>query len=335
MRILLIGGTRFLGRHVVARALEIGHEVTLFHRGRTHPELFPACERVIGDREKDLTLLDGRTWDAVVDTCGFAPRVVGETVRQLAGRIGHYTFISSISVYADPVPSGADESAPLATLADDAGEVVTGASYGGLKALCERAAEAELPWRVLSVRAGLLAGPWDYTDRFGYWVRRYGEGGEMLVPDAGPQPLQLIDARDAAQWIVEMAEAGVNGVFNVTGPSEPLTLGACLDRMGAAVGSTARRVPVGAEFLAAREVQPWSELPLWVPEVTGFLSVNIARAIERGLRFRPLEDTVRDTWDWLLRQGGVPATASALATPPPASLSRERERELLEAWARR
>ncbi len=336
MKLLVLGGTRFLGRHVVAAALARGDQVTIFHRGRTEPALFPECEHVLGDRDTDLARLDGRSWDAVVDTCGFVPRVVDLAVRTLGPRIGHYVFVSSISVYRDPVPVGADETAPLASLDDPATEEVTGATYGALKAACERAAEAALPGRVTSVRAGLLVGPWDYTDRFPYWVRRLVEGGDVLVPDAASQPLQLIDARDLADWILGAIERRASGPFNLTGPAEPLTFGGCLDTIQRALASSARRIPVPAAFLGEQKVAPWSELPLWVPEVDGFLSVSLARARAAGLAFRPLEATVRDTWDWI-RQTGGPAGAGStiLASPPPASLTREREQDLLAAWAAR
>jgi 2'-hydroxyisoflavone reductase len=335
MRLLLIGGTRFLGRHVVADALERGHRVTLFHRGKTRPGLFPECERILGDREHDLAALGGREWDAVVDTCGFVPRVVGETARRLAGRTGHYTFISSISVYADPVPAGADETAPLATVADPAAEAITGATYGGLKVLSERAADEALPGKVLHVRAGLLVGPWDYTDRFSYWVRRFAEPGSALVPDAPAQLLQWIDARDAAAWIVRCAEAGTVGTFNVTGPREPATLGGVLAEMRSVLGSRTIPVPVAPGFLTEHGVQPWMEMPLWVPDVDGFLSINIRRALDQRLELRPLADTVRDTHDWLEGEGKDAKPSTMLASPPPASLSRERERELLEKWKSR
>ena len=337
MKVLVLGGTRFLGRHVVAAALARGDQVTIFHRGRTEPALFPECEHVLGDREADLARLDGRSWDAVVDTCGFVPRVVELAVRSLGPRIGQYVFVSSISVYANPVAPGADETAPLATLEDPATEEVTGATYGGLKAACERAAEAALPGRVTSVRAGLLVGPWDYTDRFPYWVRRLVEGGDVLVPDAASQPLQVIDARDAAAWILEAIERRATGPYNLTGPAEPLTFGGCLDAIQRALASSARRIPVPEAFLAEQKVTPWSEMPLWAPEVDGFLSVSLARALAAGLTFRPLEATVRDTWDWIRQTGGPFGTQAStiLASPPPSSLAREREQDLLAAWSAR
>jgi len=335
MKLLLIGGTRFLGRHVVAGALERGHQVTLFHRGRTRPGLFPECERILGDRERDLDLLENRTWDAVIDTCGFVPRVVGETTRRLAGRIGHYTFVSSISVYADPVEPGADEGAPLARLEDPATETVTGATYGGLKVLCEEAAEAGLPGRVLQVRAGLLVGPWDYTDRFRYWVKRFAEGGEVLIPDAPAQPLQWIDARDAAEWMVARAEAGTTGVFNLTGPREPATLGETLNGIAAALGASPARVAVAPGFLSERGVQSWMELPLWADGAEGFLSISIARALAQGLALRPLAATVGDVLGAIPEEQAAAGSASTSDLAPPISLSRGRERELLAAWAAR
>ncbi len=333
MKLLVLGGTRFLGRHVVECAVARGHEVTLFHRGRTRPELFPECERVLGDRETGLAALGGRTWDAVVDTCGFVPRIVSASARALAGRVGCYAFVSSLSAYAEPVAPGSAEDAPLARLEDPAVETVSGATYGGLKAACERAVEEALPGRALHVRAGLLVGPWDYTERFGYWVSRLAEGGEALVPDAPDQPLQLLDARDAAAWIVGRCESGGAGAFNVTGPLEPLTLGGFFDAAAEVLGVRPRRVAVAPEFLAARGVQPWSELPLWAPGGDGFLSVSIRKAAATGLATRPLAETVRDTHAWLAAGGASFPGASPVA--PPAALTRERERELLEAWRTR
>ncbi len=334
MKLLVIGGTRFLGRHVAAQALARGDSVTLFHRGRTAPGIFPEAEHLHGDRDHDLAVLDGRSWDAVVDTCGFIPRVVAAGARRLAPRIGRYVFVSSISVYRNPVAAGADESAPIQVLEDPGVEQVTGETYGGLKFLCEEAAERALPGRVVSARAGLLVGPADYTDRFPYWVKRLADGGDALVPDAADQPLQLIDARDAAEWILGAIDREASGPFNLTGPAEPLTFGRCLDAIQSALGSTAKRIAVPPEFLVEQKVTPWSEMPLWVPEIDGFLSVSIARALANGLRFRPLATTVRDTLDWMRETGG-PSTESSsiLASPPPVSLSRAREQELLSAWS--
>ena len=182
MNLLILGGTVFLGRHLVEAALARGHAVTLFNRGQHNPDLFPEVERLRGDRDGDLQALEGRRWDAVVDTCGYVPRVVRASAEMLAPNVDHYTFISSISVYADTSKPGIDEQAPVGTLDDPTTEEVTGESYGPLKALCEQAAEAAMPGRVLNIRPGLIVGPHDPTDRFTYWVRRVAEGGEVLAP---------------------------------------------------------------------------------------------------------------------------------------------------------
>jgi 2'-hydroxyisoflavone reductase len=334
--ILIFGGTRFLGRALVEAAIEHGHRVTLFHRGRTGARLFPDLEHVLGDRDGGLDRLDGRRWDAVFDTCGFVPRVVGDAVRRLADRAGHWTFVSTISVYAEPIAHRSDESAALATIADESAEAVTGESYGPLKALCERATLAAFPGRALIARAGLLIGPHDYTDRFPYWVTRIARGGDVLVPGALDQPLQLIDARDAASWLLRMAESRSAGTFNLTGPETPHTLGRLLEACRTVLASDARFVPVACDFLLEQGVVPWSELPLWTPENHGLMDVQVAAARARGLEFRPLADTIRDTLAWR-RDGGEPppATSTIAVSPGAASLTAERERELLAAWAAR
>jgi 2'-hydroxyisoflavone reductase len=334
--ILVLGGTRYLGRALAEAALERGDRVTLFHRGQTGAGLLPQAEHVLGDRERDLDRLAGRRWDAVFDTCGFVPRVVDASARSLAGRVGHYTFVSSISVYAEPSHPRADESAALATLADDTTEAVTGETYGALKALCERAAEVAMPGRVLNARAGLLVGPNDYTDRFPYWVARVERGGDVLAPDAWDQPLQLIDVRDAAAWLLDAASRSVSGPFNLTGPAAPFTFGGFLERANQALGGAARFVRVEESFLTEQGVQPWSEMPLWVPGGASFLDVSLARAVSQGLAWRPLEETLRDTLAWWKTLPASRTVASSiLASPPPASMSAERERALLEQWRNR
>ncbi len=334
MKILIIGGTRFLGRALVEAALDRGDRVTLFHRGSTGAELFPGVERIFGERDRDLDRLGGRTWDAVFDTCGFVPRIVSASARALSGRAGHYTFVSSISVYAEPMAAGSDESARVGTISDPAVEEITGVTYGPLKALCEAAAETALPGRVLHVRAGLLVGPNDYTDRFPYWVRRIRRGGETLIPDAPAQPIQFIDARDAAAWLLRMAERGTCGTFNTTGPRERITLGDFFAEANRVLGGRAAFVPVAPEFLIERGVTPWSEVPLWIPSDAGSMDVSIARALEKGLAPRSLGDTIRDTLAWLEATGGPAPGGTVLASPVMASLCAEREVELLEAWKR-
>lgn len=328
MRILVLGGTLFLGRHLVEAALARGDEVTLFNRGRTNPELFPQVESLRGDRDGDLAALRGRSWDAVIDPSARVPRWVRMTGELLADAVEHYVFISSGSVYADTSRPGVDESAPVHTIADETVEEITDPeTYGALKVLCERAAEELMPGRVLSVRAGLIVGPYDPTGRFTYWVHRIGLGGDVLAPEPREQPVQLIHARDLADWILDMAEGRRAGVFNVTGPSEPLTSEELLDACVDATSSDARLVWVGEGFLVDRGVQPWSELPLWLapsrnPGDAGFLGMDVSRALAAGLRFRPLGETIRDTL-----AGAEPTTEAGLAP--------ERESELLEAWKAR
>ena len=327
MRILVLGGTRFLGRAFVEAARERGHALTLFNRGRTNPELHAGVERLTGDRDGGLSALAGRTWDAVMDPSGFFPRVVGASARALAESAGRYLFVSSISVYAEPFARGGDESAPLARLADPAVEDIGGGNYGGLKALCEERVRDAFGERALVVRPGLIVGPHDTTDRFPYWPRRLARGGEVLAPGSPGAPTQFIDARDLAAWMLALLERGVAGTFNATGPATPLTLGECLERIRGAVGAGARLTWVSEEFLKAQGVEPWMEMPLWVHEADqGFETTSIARALAQGLAFRPLEESARDTLAW-------ERSLARDTRPPSPALTAGREAELLAAWA--
>jgi 2'-hydroxyisoflavone reductase len=322
-----------VGRHVVEAALRRGHEVTLFNRGRTGPELVPGVERLRGDRGGDLRALSGRRFEAVVDTSGYLPRQVQATAAALADSVDLYTFVSSCSVYADPSRPGLDETAPVVELSEPGSEDVT-RHYGALKALCERAAESLLPGRVLSVRAGLIGGPHDPTNRFTYWVTRLARGGEVVAPAPRDQPVQFIDARDLAGWLLDMTEEGRAGVFNAVGPAQPLSLEGLLEALRRAVGGEPRLEWVDEGFLIDAGVEPWSELPLWLapganPEYAGFLSVDISRALGAGLSLRSLEETVRDTLAWAKRDGGTRETFSG---HPPAGLEPTREQELLARW---
>lgn len=329
MKLLVLGGTKFLGRHFVAAALARGHAVTLFHRGRTNPDLFPEAEHVLGDRDGGLGALAGRTWDAVLDPSGYVPRVVRASAAALAGRTGRYAFVSSISAYAAPLAPGADESAPLATLADPAVEEITGETYGGLKAACEREVARAFGEQALVVRPGLIVGPHDSTDRFPYWPRRLARGGEVLAPGRREQPVQVIDGRDLAEWLLAMLEQDRGGTYNAAGPAAPVTLGTLLEQLALAVGSTGSLTWVDEAFLLARGVQPWTELPLWLPaDEAGLDEVSVQRAIAAGLTFRPLAVTARDTLDWDLARPDEARANSPVLTPA-------REAELLAAWRAR
>ncbi|HYN87230.1 MAG TPA: SDR family oxidoreductase [Ardenticatenaceae bacterium] len=335
MKLLVLGGTLFLGRHVVEAALDRGHEVTLFNRGQTNPGLFPEVEKLQGDRNRRLEALEGRRWDAVIDPSGYVPRLVRMSAELLKDAVEHYAFVSTIGVYADFKQQGIDEEAPTQELDDPATEEVTGDSYGGLKVLCERAVEEVMPGRALIVRAGLLVGPHDPTDRFTYWPRRVARGGEVLAPGRPDQQVQFIHARDAADWMVRMAEERKGGTYNVTGPAERLTMGEVLETCREVTGSDARLTWVSEEFLLANEVTPWSELPLWLPpHWAGMQGTNVSRVLEAGLTFRPLAETIRDTLAWDAARPGAEETGARLASGAGtrAGLDPDREAELLRKW---
>ncbi len=338
MRVLVLGGTIFVGRHVVETALARGDDVTIFHRGRHAAAVHPDVERLVGDRDGDLSAFAGREWDAVVDTSGYFPRHVRASAEALAGRVGHYAFVSTGSVYADHSRGRTMEEAPVHEVPEGAPEELsTPELYGGFKALAERAAEAALPGRVLNVRAGIVAGPYDPTNRFTYWVTRLARGGETLAPEPRTQPVQLVDARDLAAWILACAERGVTGTFNAAGPAEPLTLGGLLGRVCAAVGGRAELVWAGERFLVDAGVEPFTDLPFWLaptvdPDWAGFLALDASRALAGGLTFRPLEQTARDTLAWAERE--APPAKDVGVAMAPGGLAPERERELLAAWRR-
>ncbi len=323
MRILILGGTRFVGRHLVEASLARGHQVTLFHRGQTNPGLHAGVERVLGDRDGGLAALDGRAFDAVVDVSGYYPRIVGASARAFADRVRRYLFVSTISVYAEPIPRGANEDAPVQTT--DQPEQETLEHYGALKALCEQVVRDVHGERATIVRPGLVVGPNDYTGRFPYWPRRLARGGEVLAPGDPGAPIQFIDARDMAAFMVSLLERDVAGTYHATGPAEPLTLGSALERIAKAVGSDARLTWVPESFLREHEVGPWVEMPLWIPAAEQtLLTLDHSRAVAAGLRFRPLEETARDTLAW---ERSTPAAE----LPKDAALTPERENSLLAA----
>lgn len=331
MHLLILGGTSFLGRHLVTTAQDRGHTVTIFHRGRTNPGLFPAVETILGDRTADLAPLTGRRWDAVVDTSGYHPRDVAAAVAVLAGAVDRYLFVSTISVYADYTIPQLDEHAPVARLDDPDQATVSNETYGPLKTHCEDVVLAQMGARAWVVRPGLIVGPHDPTDRFTYWPVRARRGGEILAPDTPATPVQFIDARDLAAWMVHGLEQGLDGIYNATGPAAPYTFGellqTCLTVVGPGSGAPAQPIWVSADFIAQQEIVPFIELPLWVPpDMPGLLTVDCRRAIQTGLHFRPVVETVADTLTWFLDQ--------RTDQPLRAGLDPARERELLAAWHR-
>lgn len=326
MNILILGGTLYLGRHLTDAALARGHSVTLFNRGRTNADLYPQVEKLVGDRDGDLSALRGRTWDAVIDPSGYIPRIVQRTAEAL-GDVGHYSFISSISVYSDSAPNS-DENAPLNKLPDEPTEDIR-QYYGALKAECERVIDRLFPGKGLHVRAGFIVGPYDTNNRFPYWVRRIARGGEVLAPGSPDAPAQVIDARDLAEWTVRMAETGGAGAFNITG--KVIRLGDLLDAVRRGIGSDAEWVWVDSEFLAQQQVPPMDGIPYWIPdELKGYAMRSIDRALAAGLTFRPLEDTARDTWAWLKNEPEFTVSKGAIGFE--SGLPPEREAEILTAW---
>jgi len=312
VKLLVFGGTTFLGRGVVEAAG--AHDVTLVNRGRTNPELYAEVERIELDLTGDLEPLRGRHWDAAID---MDPTQLPRHTRRRAEAVdvGHYVFVSTISVYSD-TSQPIDESSALFDPPDPEPETFDPEQYGGLKVGSERVVLQVFGERSTIVRAGLIVGPHDPTDRFTYWPRRLAEGGPVLAPGDPQQPVQLIDARDLGAFLVRLAVERTSGIFNATGPADPLTLGETLERIGGAD----RLVWVDDQTLLDAGVGPWMELPLWLPgdEYAGLLQADVSRAIAAGLTFRPLEETARDTLAWSLEAGEQRPT-----------LSREKERELL------
>ena len=303
MRILIIGGTRFLGRHLVDSALARGHEVTLFNRGKTNPDLFPQLETILGDREKDVGKLAnlGRTWDAAIDVAGYLPRIVRLSVEALEPRVSRYVYISSLSVYENFREVGIDESYPVGKIEDETVEEITEETYGPLKALCEKAVQDLYGERALIVRPGLIVGPHDPTDRFTYWPVRVARGGDVLAPQKPEAGIQVVDVRDLSEFIIKLIEENASGVYNATGPDYELTIGKLLEVSKRISRSEANFRWGSLEFLKQHKVEPWSDMPTWIPddeEGLGFSRIDVSKAIAAGLKFRPLEETVRDTLAW-------------------------------------
>lgn len=325
MKLLLIGGTSFVGRAAVEGAIERGHEVTVFHRGEHEPEGLSGVEHVHGDRDGGLDPLRGRTWDVALDTCGYVPRVVRASAQLLADAVGTYCFVSSLSVLPDDAFAGANEDTPVHQQPFPDTEEITNESYGPLKVACELEAQAALPGRCLVIRPGYIVGPNDPSDRFTYWIRRARTGGELAAP--GPQSgnLQVIDARDLGGFMLDHLEAGTSDVFGVTGPGEPLTWGAFLPLAVDVAGSGAGLTWVGQEFLETQLGDQIDDaLPLRDYPYQGLHSYDIGKAVAAGLTFRPLAETIADTIAWDADRDQ--------AKPMRAGLTGERERDLLAAW---
>jgi 2'-hydroxyisoflavone reductase len=324
MRLLVLGGTKFLGRAAVEAALARDHDVTLFNRGETNPELFPEAEKLRGDRGEDLTALEGRTWDAVIDPSGYVPHVVRSSAEALADSVGHYLFISSVSVY-DDFTEPNDEESPLEKLADDKPDdrlLEDYSNYGALKVLCERAVAEAMPGRHTLVRPGLIVGPHDPTGRFTYWPHRIARGGDVLVPGPPERTVQFVDVRDLAGWLIDLSERKVGGAFNAI--NEGVSWQALVETCRDAAGSDAAFTYVDGDYLLEQGVGEWMELPLWLqdPEAAGMHRTDVSRAIEAGLAFRPLTETVRGTLD-------------EAETTDNAGMAAERELEVLASWKAR
>lgn len=330
-KLLVLGGTNFIGVHLVPAAQAAGFEVTLFTRGKTNPQLFPDVEKLVGDRDPEvgegLKALEGRKFDAVIDTSGHVPRHMKASYAILKDNASYYCFVSSLSAYAGHDTVGADETDPLAPLEEES-EDYRGHAFGPLKALCEAAAQEAFPGRCAIVRPGLIVGPPDKSDRFTYWVARLDRGGEVLAPGDPSDPIMIIDVRDLAEWLVRLAVAAKPGVFNAIGPDRPLTIGELIDTCKKVSGKESTLHWASAEFLAGQGVAPWTDLPVWIPPtepMRGFHRRSIAAALDAGLTFRPLEDTVKTTLEWWRT---LPPERRA---KPRMGLTPEREAAVLEA----
>ncbi len=327
LKVLILGGTNFLGPHLIHELQEHGHEVTLFNRGIQNPSLFSTIEHLQGNRDGDLKALEGRQWDAIIDTSGYLPRIVEDSSKILAEATNHYTFISSISVYEDFSKPNIDEDSPLAKLSDEKNEEITEKTYGALKASCEDVISRYFPNKFLIIRPGLIVGPLDPTDRFTYWPVRVMEGGNILAPGQPTQNLQFIDVRDLAKWIVLMIERQATGIYNATGPEISITFEQLIEECQKFSNNEALIQWVDEDFLIKNGIEDWVEIPLWLSykrNMPGFLNINAQKAIKKtGLTFRPLSETIASILAWnSLREN----------TNRKAGLDREKEKELLRLW---
>lgn len=325
MDLLVLGGTVFVGRAVVTEALARGHTVTVFHRGQHGEDTDPRVEHLHGDRAKDLDVLDGRRWDAVVDTCGFDGGTVGSSARHLSASVGHYGFVSSVSVYSDWPAVAVDETAAVKPMGHED-------SYGAGKVAAETAAEAAMPGRVLVSRPGLIAGPYENIGRLPYWLRRVAMGGEVLAPGDPGEPRQWIDARDLAAFHLDCAENGTVGVFNTVSRPALFTMGELLEACRDVTGADATFIWVDGKTIVDNGLAPWTEIPVWLwdaeADVSQTWNVDVSKALAAGLTTRPMEETVRDTWAWVQAGADLGGYRSQYAVPDP---DPAKERKALDA----
>jgi 2'-hydroxyisoflavone reductase len=329
LSILIMGGTGFLGPHIVETATKRGHTLTLFNRGKTHPGLFPNIEQLHGDRKTDLSALKDRKWDVVIDTSAYIPGDVTRSTRLLAPNIGQYILISTVSVYAKMDKPGMDESAAVATTTEPDAQKVTNDNYGALKALCESAAMTVMPDRTTVIRPGLIVGPGDPTDRFTYWPVRVARGGEVLAPGTPNDFTQFVDGRDLADFVVLCAEKKTLGTFNADAQAGSITMGRLLDTCKRVSKSDATFTWVDADFLEKEKVSAWADMPAWIPakgDDAAFGRVSSGKAKTAGLKYRPLDETVRDTLAWFKTE---PAEHQAKLK---SGMTPEREAEVLKDW---
>jgi 2'-hydroxyisoflavone reductase len=334
MRILILGGTGFTGPYQVRYALSRGHKVTTFNRGKTHPGESPDdVEQLIGDRNGQLDALKNRQWDVVIDNPTTLPAWVRDAAQILKGNVERYVFISTISVYGE-VKTGPDETAPTEKYdgADPYKETLEAMkasgykTYGPLKALSEKETEKWFPGKTLIIRPGLIVGPRDETDRFTYWPVRIDRGGEVLAPGSPENAVQFIDARDLAEWTIRMVENRETGIYNATGPAKPLGIGGMLDEIKNALKSDGKFTWVNEQFLTEQRVQPWSDMPVWTGKDDALARTKIDRALSKGLTFRPLDVTARDTLAWFK---SLPQDCQSHLK---AGLAPQREAEVLAQW---
>lgn len=331
-KILVLGGTGYIGPHIVRALVAAGHTVTLFNRGKTHAELFPELEKLHGDRDSHLEALHGRSWDAVIDDAGFVPRIVQQSAELLAPSVKQYVFISTISVYKDIATPGMDETGAVDELPADAREDDK-RYYGPFKAACEKVVEAALPGRATILRPGVIVGPGDPTGRFTHWASRIAAGGEVLAPGDGSTPVQYIDVRDLAAFVARVVADDTTGTYNVLGPDHVTRFRDFLAQINAATGNRATLVWVPADFLEKQGVHGWSDMPLWLDAKGDFAGIgqqSNRRAIAKGLTFRSVAASTTDTLAWL--QSVPDSDRGKLAST---GISTDREAKAIAAWKSR